>query len=75
MHYCSEKWLHHQTNLLYMEWENDPGFQMYTHALIVEVMIAIDPAPLNEILPHIMNDLENLLQAGIFMYFLWSASE
>ena len=48
---------------------------MYTCALIVEVIIAISLGPLNDMQPHIMNDLVNLLvlfrQSSLYISFEW----
>ena len=57
-----EKWLHHHQTIFFID-----GIRKLfktsrsTCALIVEVMNVISPGPLNDIQPHIMNDLGNLL--------------
>ena len=44
------------TKLIYFQWnEKLSRISMYTHALIVDVMIAISSDPLNNIQPHIMD--------------------
>ena len=49
---------------------------IYMHALIVEVMIAVVSAPLNDMQPQIMNDLGNLLEffRQSFLYVLYNGT-
>ena len=47
------------------------SISIYTCAVIVKVMIAISPCHLNNMKPHIINDLGNLLVFFILIYLIW----